>query len=185
MESWAVLVWGEAWLHTFRTEMLFQVLGRCWTSLGRSVYIHTDTFIMLSGLLTSYTFYKQLERTKRLDIPREYVSRLMRYSTQFCVQTDKVSTQFCVKCVSRLMRYSTHFCVKCVSRLMRYSTQFCVKWVSWLMMYSTQFCVKWVFRLMRYSTQFCVKCVSRLMRYSTQFWVVCVSRLMRYSKQVC
>jgi len=35
---------------------------------------------MMSGLLTSYSFYKQLEHKKRLDIPREYVSRLMRYS---------------------------------------------------------------------------------------------------------
>jgi len=113
---------------------------------------------MISGLLTSYSFYKQLERTKRLDIPREYVSRLMRYSTQFCV-----------KYVSRLMSYSTQLFVKYVSRLMRYSTQFCVKYVSRLMRYSTQFCVKYVSRLMRYSTQFCVKYVSRLMRYITQF----------------
>jgi hypothetical protein len=93
-----------------------QNLGRPWTSHVRSASVHTDTFLMISGLLVSYSFYKRLERTKRLDLPREYVSRLMRYSTQFCV-----------KCVSRLIRYSTQFCVKYVSTLMRYSTQFCVK----------------------------------------------------------
>jgi len=107
MEVWAVLVCSEAWLHRYRMFILLQDLGHPWTSFTRSICIHTDPFIMISGLLTSYSFYKQLERTKRLDIPREYVSRLMRYSTQFCV-----------KYVSRLMRYSTQLCVKYVSSLM-------------------------------------------------------------------
>ena len=121
MEVWAVLVCSEVWLHRFRMLILLQDLGRPWTSFARNACIHTDPFLMISGLLTTYSFYKQLEQTKRLDIPREYVSRLMRYSTQFCV-----------KCVSKMMRYSTHFCVEYVSRLMRYSTQLCVKYVSTL-----------------------------------------------------
>jgi hypothetical protein len=62
-----------------------QDLRRPWTSIVRSVCIQTDTFFMISGLLKSYYFYKELEQTKRLDIARDYVSRLMRYSTQFCV----------------------------------------------------------------------------------------------------
>lgn len=53
-------------------------LGRSWTSFARGACIHTDPFIMISGLLTSYSFYKELEHKKRLDIPREYLSRLMR-----------------------------------------------------------------------------------------------------------
>jgi hypothetical protein len=109
--------------------ILLQDVGRPWTAFERGVSIQTVALIMISGLLTSYSFYKQLERTKLLDIPRECVLRLTRYSTQFCV-----------KYVSRLMRYSTQFCVKYVSRLMRYSTQFCVKYVSRLIRYSTQFC---------------------------------------------
>jgi CRISPR/Cas system endoribonuclease Cas6 (RAMP superfamily) len=115
-----------------------QDLGHPWTSLVKIVFINTDPFIMISGLLTSYNFYKQLEQTKRLDVPREYVSRLMRYSTELCVKN-----------VSRLMKYSTELCVKYVSRLMRYSTELCVKNVSRLMRYSTEFCVKYVFRLIR------------------------------------
>jgi hypothetical protein len=151
MQCWAVLVFGETWLHRFKMVLFLQYVGRPWTSFVRCSTIYTDPFLMISGLLTSYSFYKQLERTKRLDIPREFVSRLMRYSTEFCVN-----------CVSRMMRYSTEFCVNCVSRLMRYSTEFCVNCVS---------------RLMRYSTEFCVKCVSRLMMYSTQF---CFNQLAYY-----
>jgi len=87
--------------------ILLQDLGNPWTSFARCSALYTDSFLMISGLLTSYSFYKQLERTKWLDMPREYVSRLMRYSRQFCV-----------KYVSRLMKYSTQFCVKYVSRVM-------------------------------------------------------------------
>jgi hypothetical protein len=83
--------------------ILLQDLGRPWTSFARGACIQTDPFIMISGLLTSYSFYKQLERTKRLDIPREYVSRLMRYSTVMCcvcVETDEVQyTVLCCVCV--------------------------------------------------------------------------------------
>ena len=121
MEDSEALFCGEAWIHRFRTVILLQDLGLRWTSFARDGCTYTDPFIMISTLLTTYSLYKQLERTKRLDIPREYVSRLMRYSTQFCV-----------KCVSKMMRYSTHFCVEYVSRLMRYSTQLCVKYVSTL-----------------------------------------------------
>jgi hypothetical protein len=84
---------GEAWLHRFRVVILLQDMGHPWTSFARSVSIHTDPFLMISGLLTSYYIYKQLERTKQLDIRRGYVSKIMRYSTQFCV-----------KYVSRLIR---------------------------------------------------------------------------------
>ena len=76
---------GEAWLSRFKMVILLQDLGHPWTSLARSVCLYTDSFLMISGLLTSYSFYKHLEETKWLNIPREYVSRLMRYSTEFCV----------------------------------------------------------------------------------------------------
>jgi len=69
-------------LHMFKTVKFLQDLGRAWTSIIRIGFLHTDTFLMISGLLTSYSLYKQLEQTKRLDISRNYVSRLMRYCTQ-------------------------------------------------------------------------------------------------------
>jgi len=70
---------------------LLQDVGHTWTSFARNASIHTDTFLMISGLLISYSLQKQLAQTKYIDIPREYMSRLMRYSTQFCnmcVQTN-------------------------------------------------------------------------------------------------
>ena len=76
--------------------ILLQDLGNPWTSFARGDCISTDIFIMISGLLTSYSLYKQLERTKRLDIPREYMSRLMRYSTQFCVMSCCNAVQVCL-----------------------------------------------------------------------------------------
>ncbi|XP_021920277.1 O-acyltransferase like protein-like isoform X2 [Zootermopsis nevadensis] len=63
--------------YTNRTVMT-EDLGRSWTSFTRGACLYTDVFIMLSGMLTSYSFYKQLERKKRLDVPWEYLSRLMR-----------------------------------------------------------------------------------------------------------
>ena len=99
---------GEAWPRRCRMVILLQDLGQPWTSFARCSALYTDSFLMISGLLTSYSFYKQLERTKWLDIPREYVSRLMRYSTEFCVNF-----------VRTFMRYKTQLCVKYVSRLMR------------------------------------------------------------------
>ena len=84
---------GEAWLHRFRMVILLQDVGLSWTSFVRGACIHTDTFLMISGLLVSYSFYEELERKKRLDIPRDYMSRLMRYSIKLCVH-----------CVSALMR---------------------------------------------------------------------------------
>ncbi|KAJ4432538.1 hypothetical protein ANN_21161 [Periplaneta americana] len=54
-------------------------LGHSWTAFARGACIYTDPFIMMSGLLTSYSFYKELERTKKLNVLQEYVSRLMRY----------------------------------------------------------------------------------------------------------
>jgi hypothetical protein len=67
--------------HGLREPILLQELGHTWTSFARGACIYTDPFIMMSGLLTSYSFYKQLERKKRLDIPWEYMSRLMRYNS--------------------------------------------------------------------------------------------------------
>ncbi|XP_031833767.2 nose resistant to fluoxetine protein 6 isoform X1 [Nomia melanderi] len=60
-----------------RTEMS-EYLGKPWTVLGRAASLYTDPFIMLSGLLTSYSFLGKLKRTGKLNIKDEYLSRLIR-----------------------------------------------------------------------------------------------------------
>ncbi|CAK9807752.1 Nose resistant to fluoxetine protein 6 [Anthophora plagiata] len=60
-----------------RTEMS-EYLGKPWTVIGRAASLYTDPFIMLSGLLTSYSFIGKLKKTGNLDIKDEYLSRLIR-----------------------------------------------------------------------------------------------------------
>lgn len=64
-----------------------QFLGKPWTVIGRAASLYTDPFIMLSGLLTTYSFVGRLKRTGGLDIKNEYIARLLRY---WCVsQSNK------------------------------------------------------------------------------------------------
>ncbi|XP_033228277.1 O-acyltransferase like protein-like [Belonocnema kinseyi] len=63
--------------YTNRTEMS-EFLGKPWTVLGRAASLYTDPFIMLSGLLTTYSFIGRLNRSGNLNIANEYLSRLMR-----------------------------------------------------------------------------------------------------------
>ncbi|XP_076389928.1 nose resistant to fluoxetine protein 6 isoform X2 [Megachile rotundata] len=60
-----------------RTNMS-EYLGKPWTVIGRAASLYTDPFIMLSGLLTSYSFIGKLKKTGNLDIKNEYLSRLIR-----------------------------------------------------------------------------------------------------------
>ncbi|XP_017891312.1 nose resistant to fluoxetine protein 6 isoform X1 [Ceratina calcarata] len=60
-----------------RTEMS-EYLGKPWTVIGRAASLYTDPFIMLSGLLTSYSFIGKLRRTGNLNIINEYFSRWIR-----------------------------------------------------------------------------------------------------------
>ncbi|XP_011881618.1 PREDICTED: nose resistant to fluoxetine protein 6 [Vollenhovia emeryi] len=55
-----------------------EFLGKPWTVIGRAASLYTDPFIMLSGLLTAYSFVGRLKRTGSLDIKNEYLSRLLR-----------------------------------------------------------------------------------------------------------
>ncbi|CAL1674854.1 unnamed protein product [Lasius platythorax] len=55
-----------------------EFLGKSWTVIGRAASLYTDPFIMLSGLLTTYSFVGKLNRTGTLDIKNEYLSRLLR-----------------------------------------------------------------------------------------------------------
>ncbi|XP_076290207.1 nose resistant to fluoxetine protein 6 isoform X2 [Lasioglossum baleicum] len=60
-----------------RTEMS-EYLGQPWTVVGRAASLYTDPFLMLSGLLTSYSFIGKLKKTGTLNIKDEYLSRLIR-----------------------------------------------------------------------------------------------------------
>lgn len=53
-------------------------LGQPWTVIGRAASLYTDPFIMLSGLLTTYSLYGRLQRGQGFSIAKEYISRLLR-----------------------------------------------------------------------------------------------------------
>ncbi|XP_059617040.1 nose resistant to fluoxetine protein 6 isoform X3 [Phlebotomus argentipes] len=60
-----------------RTEMS-EYLGQPWTVVGRAASLYTDPFIMLSGLLTTYSLYGRLQRGQPVRIFQEYVGRFLR-----------------------------------------------------------------------------------------------------------
>ncbi|XP_067206747.1 nose resistant to fluoxetine protein 6-like isoform X2 [Linepithema humile] len=55
-----------------------EFLGKPWTVIGRAASLYTDPFIMLSGLLTTYSFVGKLRKNGTLGIKHEYLSRLLR-----------------------------------------------------------------------------------------------------------
>lgn len=63
--------------YTNRTQ-LSETLGQPWTVLGRAAAIYTDTFLMFSGLLTSYAIIGRLQKNQSPRILQEYVGRFMR-----------------------------------------------------------------------------------------------------------
>lgn len=60
-----------------RTEFV-EIMSKPFTVLGRAASLYTDPFIMISGLLTSYSLIGKLKKTGKIDIIQEYVSRLYR-----------------------------------------------------------------------------------------------------------
>ncbi|XP_063233050.1 nose resistant to fluoxetine protein 6-like isoform X2 [Bacillus rossius redtenbacheri] len=60
-----------------RTAMQ-STLGMPWSIIGRISIIYTDSFIMFSGLLTSYSFVKELDERGRLSVWEKYWSRYIR-----------------------------------------------------------------------------------------------------------
>nr|CAD7256297.1 unnamed protein product [Timema shepardi] len=65
--------------YTNRTAMQWS-LSLAWSIIGRTSIIYTDSFIMFSGLLTSYSFLKDLERNKCLNVWEKYLSRYIRFT---------------------------------------------------------------------------------------------------------
>ncbi|CAH1130534.1 unnamed protein product [Ceutorhynchus assimilis] len=65
-----------------RTQAV-EYLGRPFSVLGRAASLYTDPFIMISGLLTSYSLIGKLNKTGKINILQEYVSRLYRIVPTF------------------------------------------------------------------------------------------------------
>lgn len=60
-----------------RTSMI-EMLGKPWTVLARAASLYTDPFLMLSGMLTTYSLIAKLQKNGRINILREYSSRYLR-----------------------------------------------------------------------------------------------------------
>lgn len=54
------------------------MLGKPWTTLGRAASLYTDPFIMMSGILTAYSLVGKLQRSNKINISEEYISRIFR-----------------------------------------------------------------------------------------------------------
>lgn len=46
--------------------------------IGRSAIIYTDTFIMMSGLLASYSMVKEFDQKKKISFKDKILSRYIR-----------------------------------------------------------------------------------------------------------
>ncbi|KAF6216345.1 hypothetical protein GE061_000686 [Apolygus lucorum] len=60
-----------------RTAMS-EVLGRPWSVIGRTAIIYTDGFILISGYLSSMSFFKDLRNKGRIDMKESTISRYWR-----------------------------------------------------------------------------------------------------------
>lgn len=49
-----------------------------WSVLARAASLYTDPFIMISGILTAYSFVRTMRTKKRLDLWSEFLSRYLR-----------------------------------------------------------------------------------------------------------
>lgn len=60
-----------------RTPMA-EMVGHPWTVIARAASLYTDPFIMMSGLLTTYSLFGRLLRGQKINVVTEYVGRIMR-----------------------------------------------------------------------------------------------------------
>ncbi|XP_001942708.2 regulator of hypoxia-inducible factor 1 [Acyrthosiphon pisum] len=60
-----------------RTAMT-EHLGKQWTVIARAASLYTDPFIFMSGLLTTISFLRHLDRKGTIDLPKEFLSRFAR-----------------------------------------------------------------------------------------------------------
>ncbi|KAJ9593680.1 hypothetical protein L9F63_014775, partial [Diploptera punctata] len=62
-----------------RTSMI-ESHAMSWSVIGRTAIIYTDTFILLSGLLTSYSILRELDRKRKINIWKKYLMRYIRFT---------------------------------------------------------------------------------------------------------
>lgn len=86
----------------FHCAIAFQYFGKPISLLGRAASLYTDPFIMISGLLTSYSLIGKLDKTGKINIFQEYVSRLYRIVPTFAALIGEYITVL-IKEVSELM----------------------------------------------------------------------------------
>ncbi|KAG8316539.1 hypothetical protein J6590_048709 [Homalodisca vitripennis] len=60
-----------------RTQ-LAQLIGRSWSMVGRAASLYTDSFILLSGLLTALSLLRELSRSNRINLVDFVLNRLIR-----------------------------------------------------------------------------------------------------------
>lgn len=60
-----------------RTEMA-ELIGQPWTVIARAASLYTDPFIMMSGLLTTYSLLGRLQRGQSIKVFNEYIGRFLR-----------------------------------------------------------------------------------------------------------
>lgn len=65
-----------------RTYMM-EMLGNSWTVVARAASLYTDPFLMLSGMLTAYSLFDKLQKSGKINIWKEYVSRYLRIMPSF------------------------------------------------------------------------------------------------------
>ncbi|XP_069696138.1 nose resistant to fluoxetine protein 6-like [Periplaneta americana] len=57
---------------------LTEVSNESWGTIFRASLVYTDSFLLLSGVLTSFNLSKELERKKEIDWFKKYVARFIR-----------------------------------------------------------------------------------------------------------
>lgn len=82
-----------------RTEMT-EALGRPWTVLARAASLYTDPFLMLSGMLTTYSLIGKLQRTGRINVPKEIASRYARIMPPLAGLIEISMIRFCFNLIN-------------------------------------------------------------------------------------
>jgi hypothetical protein len=77
---------------------LAQVSNNRWATVLRTSLVYTDSFLMLSGVLTSFNMSKEIERKKHIDWIMKYVARFVRY---VFISTSCTSTRLIPMCFLR------------------------------------------------------------------------------------
>ncbi|XP_055388422.1 uncharacterized protein LOC129616972 isoform X3 [Condylostylus longicornis] len=55
---------------------LAENLGKTWTVIGRAASLYTDPFLLISGMLTAYSMLGSLERGGKINVKKEWMSRI-------------------------------------------------------------------------------------------------------------